>query len=282
MARGQVVHGQVARWQAVRRQAVTVRRMTDAFFEPLGDDRWRATVHTTGPWDARFQHGGPPSALLGREVERRSGRDDLVTTRVTVEILGAVPVGELVMSSRVSRPGRSVELVQAVLSAGGRDVARAEAWRVLRTTQEVASRDRPAPPLPPPAPPAPLGDWIDGYLSAVEWRFTTGAFGEVGPATAWARLLHPIVPDEAPTPLARVLAVADSGNGLSSELPITGWHFINPELTVHLHREAVGEWVCLDARTAVSPGGAGLATSVLSDEAGPLGVGAQSLLVAPR
>lgn len=256
--------------------------MTDAFYLPLGDDRWQATVHTTGPWDARFQHGGPPSALLGREVERRSGRDDLVTGRVTVEILGAVPVGELTMSSRVTRPGRSVELVQAVLTAAGRDVARAEAWRVLRTTESVASRDRPAPALPEPGPSPQLDGWIDGYLSAVEWRFAHGAFGRPGPSTAWARLLHPLVPDEEPTPLSRVLAVADSGNGLSSELPIDGWHFINPEVTVHLHREAVGEWVCLDARTAISPGGSGLATSVLSDQQGPLGVGAQSLLVAPR
>jgi len=254
----------------------------EAFFLPLGDDRWQATAHTTGPWDARFQHGGPPSALLAREVERRSGRDDMVTARVTVEILGAVPVGELVLSSRVTRPGRSVELVQAVLSAGGRDVARAEAWRVLRTTESVPSRDREAPALPATAPPVELGDWIDGYLSAVEWRFVTGRFGASGPSSAWARLRIPLVPGEEPSPLVRVMAVADSGNGVSSELSIKDWHFINPELTVHLHREAVGEWICLDARTAISPGGAGLATSVLSDVEGPVGVGAQSLLVAPR
>jgi hypothetical protein len=43
------------------------------------------------------------------------------------------------------------------------------------------------------------------------------------------------------------------------------WHFINPELTVHVHREALGEWVCLEAQTATSPGGVGLTTSVLSD-----------------
>ena len=57
---------------------------------------------------------------------------------------------------------------------------------------------------------------------------------------------------------------------------------INPELTVHLHREAVGEWICLDAQTRISTGGAGLATSVLSDLGGQVGVGAQSLLVNPR
>jgi hypothetical protein len=254
----------------------------DSFYVPLGDDRWSATTRTTGPWDPRFQHGGPPSALLGRAVERCSPRDDMVVARVTVEILGAVPVGELQQRARVTRPGRSVELVEAALSSGGRDVARAAAWRVRRTERSVPSR-APAPPaLPAEATTVLAEGWVDGYLSVVEWRFAAGSFGAPGPATAWTRLRHPLVPDEPNSPLTRVLSVADSGNGLSGELDVATWHFINPELTVHLHREAVGEWVCVDAATAVSAGGTGLATTVLSDLDGPLGVGAQSLLVAPR
>jgi len=244
-------------------------------------------VHTTGPWDAGAQHGGPPSALLGREMQRCQPRDDMIVARFTCEILGAIPVGEISVAARVTRPGRSVQLVEAIASAGGRDVARACAWRVLRTAAgPVAS---------PPAVPAtlpgegagepatgPRGGWVDGYLSAIEWRGVRGGFSEPGPATVWARMRYPLVPDEEPGPLERVLAIADSGNGVSRELDITSWHFINPELTVHLHREATGEWICLDARTVISAGGAGLATSVLSDLDGPVGVGAQSLLIAPR
>ena len=143
-------------------------------------------------------------------------------------------------------------------------------------------RPDPPPALPDRAIGAPPAGWIDGYLSAVEWRPVRGDFSEPGPATVWARLRYPLVPDEETGPLERVLAVADSGNGLSSELDVAQWLFINPELTVHLHREAVGEWVCLDAQTAISAGGAGLATSVLSDTQGRLGVGAQSLLVSRR
>ena len=254
----------------------------DSFFVPLGDDRWSATAHTTGPWDGRFQHGGPPSALLGRAVEHCAPRPDVVVARLTVELLGAVPVGELALRSRVARPGRSVELVEAVLSAGGRDVARASAWRVLRTTQSVPSRAPRPPALPEQSTSLQAEGWVDGYLSAVEWRFVEGQFGASGPATAWARLRHPLVPDEDNSPLTKVLAVADSGNGLSGELDLATWHFINPELTVHLHREVVGDWVCVEARTAISPGGAGLATTALHDLDGPVGVGAQSLLVAPR
>ncbi len=283
--------------------------MADSFYIPAGQDVWLATSHTTGPWDARAQHGGPPSALLGRAIQHCEPRGDMIIARFTCEILGAIPVGEIRVRDRLARPGRSVELLEAVASADGRDVARATAWRVLRTDgPHVAPRSAP-PALPeepsaspggipqapggtpqappgetPPGemPPAPASGWVDGYLSAIEWRPVRGHFTEPGPATVWARMRYPLVPGEETGPLERVLAVADSGNGVSSELDLRQWRFINPELTVHLHREAVGEWICLDARTVISTGGAGLATSVLSDADGPVGVGAQSLLIAPR
>ncbi|MBK5305645.1 MAG: thioesterase family protein [Frankiaceae bacterium] len=257
--------------------------MTESFFLPLGDGRWRATQHTTGPWDERFQHGGPPSALLGGVVEKLRPRDDVMVARMTVEILGPIPVGDLEVKADVVRPGRRVELVEAVLSADGRAVARARAWRVLRTdASPVPSQHRQAPPLPERARGVEAGGWIDGYLSAIEWRFDRGHFTERGPAAAWARTRVTVVPDEPLSPLQRVLVVADSGSGISSELDLRRWLFINPELTVHLHREPVGEWICVDASTTISPGGVGLATSVLSDVEGPVGVGAQTLLVARR
>jgi len=170
-----------------------------------------------------------------------------------------------------------------VLTAGGREVAWARAWRVLRTACPDAGPGlTPPPPLPEAGAPLPSGGWVDGYLSAIEWRAVRGAFGEPGPATVWARMRYPLVPGEEPSPLERVLAVADSGNGVSGELDLRRWLFINPELTVHLFREPAGEWICLDAQSNIAAGGAGLATSVLSDTGGPLGVGAQTLLVTSR
>jgi hypothetical protein len=257
--------------------------MANSFFVPLGGDRYQATVHTTGPWDARSQHGGPPSALLGRVMQQCEPRGEMMIARFTCEILRPIPVGELTVTARVARAGRSVELLESVASAGGREVARGSAWRVLRTAADPVAPREPAPTGPPDGPTlgAPDG-WVDGYLSAIDWRAVKGGFTEPGPATVWGRMRYPLVDGEEPSPLERVLIIADSGNGASWELPIDQWHFINPELTVHLHREAAGEWVCLDAHTAISPGGVGLATSTLSDTSGPIGVGAQSLLVALR
>ena len=101
--------------------------MSEAFYEPLGDGRFRSTAHTGGPWDPRVQHAGPPAALLGRALERCAPRDGFVLARLTFEILGPVPVAEVEVAAAVVRPGRSVELLEGELRAGGRagDDARA-------------------------------------------------------------------------------------------------------------------------------------------------------------
>ena len=117
---------------------------------------------------------------------------------------------------------------------------------------------------------------------AVEWRWVRGGWTDRGPATVWTRTRIAVVAGEEPTPRQRVMVVADSGNGASNVLDWARYLFINTELTVHFLREPVGEWVLLDARTELAEGGAGLATSVLSDRSGPVARGAQALLVARR
>jgi hypothetical protein len=255
--------------------------VTDAFFEPLGDGRFRATEHTGGPWDPALQHGGPPSALLARAAEQCDRAWPAHVARITVDILGPVPVGEVELSARVRRTGRSVELVEAELAAGGRTAMRASAWRIRAVETGLA----PTPDVPPPTRPGtaePIGDWAAGYLRAMEWHWVSGHFTVPGPAVVWARQRVPLVPDEEPTGVERILTLADSGNGISNTLDMSRWLFINPELTVHFAREPVGEWVCLDAVTTVTGAGTGLATSILYDDHGVVARGAQALLVGPR
>lgn len=254
------------------------------FYEPLGGGRYRSTVHTTGPWSPLTQHLGPPSALVVREMERLPSAAPMAIARVTVEILGPVPVGELSVTAAVDRPGRSVELLSGELSADGRVAVRARAWRIVRsdTSAVAAEIDQP---LPPPSEgrvmTRPEG-WGAGYLDIMEWRALKGALGEPGPATVWARQQVPLVGTETPTGVQRLLTVADSGNGVSNRLDPRKWLFINSELTVHVYREPVGEWIALDAATAIGPDGAGTAVSVLHDLSGAVGRGAQALLVRPQ
>src|ERR1700689_4641272 len=120
--------------------------MENSFYVPLGDDRWQATVHTTGPWDPRAQHGGPPSALLSRAMQRVHPRDDMIITRFTCEILRPIPVGEVTVIARRVRPGLTVALLEAARSSCGREVARATAWRVQRPEALPVAGGQPAPP----------------------------------------------------------------------------------------------------------------------------------------
>jgi hypothetical protein len=121
-----------------------------------------------------------------------------------------------------------------------------------------------------------------GYHTAMDYRFVEGAFTELGPAVVWLRMRQPLVEGEPASPLARVLVAADAGNGVSAALDYRRYVFINTELTVHLLREAAGEWICLDAVTRFGAPGLGLAESRLSDTGGQLGRTAQTLLVRPR
>jgi hypothetical protein len=252
-----------------------------SFFADLGGGRFAATEHTAGPWDPAFMHAGPPAALLGRALTRTAPRAGAFMARLTFEILGPVPVAEVALETRVLRPGRSVELLEGTLSAGGRAVMLARAWRVTAAPVSAGHGSPPAPlpDSPAAAPPALAGF---GYGEAVELRFAAGGWDEFGPATVWTRLRVPLLAGEEPSGMERVLAVADSGNGVSAVLALGDWMYINTELTVHFRRAPRGEWICLDARTGIDEGGAGLATSVLSDADGPVAHGAQSLLVAPR
>jgi hypothetical protein len=256
-----------------------------SFYEPVGENAFAATPHTQGPWVPGQQHAGPPSALLARAIERVpstvAGRAQVV--RLTVEILGAVPVTEIRTRAQVVRPGRSVELVEAELLVGERPVVKARAWRV-----RTAPLDLTLPP-PAPAPPLPAGEttfaqsmWQVGYLKALEWRFAEGHFEEPGPAVVWARQRVSLVSGEEPSGLQRLLVLADSGNGVSGLIDSDEWLFINTELTVHLHRQPAGEWMCMNARTTLDPSGVGLAETELFDRDGRVGRGAQALLVGRR
>lgn len=123
-------------------------------------------------------------------------------------------------------------------------------------------------------------DWGGGYLRSIEWGWAEGAFEEPGPATAWSRCRYPLVEGVALLPVERVLLVADSGSGLSAVVPPGDLIFVNTDLTVHLTRPPGRELVWMRSQSFLDPDGVGLATTVLGDTEGQIGVAAQSLFVA--
>jgi hypothetical protein len=261
-----------------------------SLFEPVEGGAWLPTAWSRGPWSPDALHGGPVAALLAGALEHagdEAAKGPMQAARLSVELLRPVPVAPLALRATVTRPGRKVQLVDATLgTADGTEVATARLVRVhdVAVAAPVTHDDRGAPP-PPTAPASPMEHRIPypGFHShGVEHRFVRGSFAEPGPAVDWIRLRVPVTPDAHPSPLQRVAAAADFGNGISRVTDFDAMLFINPDLTIHLHRPAVGEWVCIDAVTWMEQRGLALAESRLWDERGPIGRSLQSLLIDER
>jgi hypothetical protein len=258
--------------------------MAEAVFIARGD-RYVATELARGPWNPDAQHGGAPAALLMRAFERLDGDPELTVARVTYELLRPVPLGELELRTEMIRPGQRVQLLEGSLFApDGTQVVRARALKVRRAgVERVSGTDS----LPAPPEQGVLSDFNQhGYTmfggDAMELRFVSGAFSQAGPATAWFRLRTELVAGEPPSPLQRLAAAADFPNGIGSNLPWDEYVFINPDLTLYVEREPVGEWICLQAEMRVRERGVGFAEAVLYDTEGRVGRSLQALLVTRR
>jgi hypothetical protein len=259
--------------------------VTDAIYLPEGPGRFAPTELARGPWDPAAQHGGAPAALLARAVEGVASEIPMALVRLTFEFLRPVPLARLEVRTRILRPGRRVQLVEGTMHADDEEVARVTALRIRR-------EDVPGPP--PAADAAPAGPEASTLLeapserptsfawNAMEIRFARGSFWEVGPSFAWFRLRCPLVAGEAPSPLQRLAAAGDFGNGIATAVSWRTHVFINPDLTLYVERLPAGEWVALDAITRVDGDGTGVSDSVLFDEGGRVGRAQQALYVAER
>lgn len=279
----------------------TIAAMSESLFTRVGADRYRATEASRGPWDPNALHGGPVAVLsahVAEEALRSSGSPAQHPVRLTLDLERPVPLTPLRVDARVVRPGRKVQVAEvAIFDDTDRRLARATVL-ALRTAEITLDPDRPQPPdatLPsrpaqatatstegapremadPTAPPA-------FHSHATEHRFVRGTFFDTGPSTDWIRLTLPVLPDTPISPLQRVAGACDFMNGISAAVPWEAWTFINPDLTITLHRLPEGEWIGLDAGTRVESTGIGNAEADVFDERGRIGHAVQTLLIDPR
>jgi Thioesterase-like superfamily len=256
-------------------------------------ERFVATEHARGPWDPRALHGGAAAALLTAAFERLQPGAEMAIARLGFELLRPIPFAPLSLSLAIVRRGRRVQELAGELRCEERTIVRASALRVQPVPTGLPDPDDRAAraawtqrPMPPPQEGMPVRFALDGEptsfaATAMEMRWLSEP-GKPGPGRVWMRLRHPLLAGEPLSPLARLAATADFGNGISAALPFERFLFINADLTVHLWRRPRGEWIGLDARTLLHGGSGGLAESVLHDLDGPVGRAFQSLVVEPR
>ncbi|MGP4109859.1 thioesterase family protein [Streptomyces sp. 4N509B] len=257
-----------------------------SYFERIDENRYKPTAHAGGAWDPAEMHFSPLGGLVVHAVERflaaREGGDaGLVLSRISYDILGRLALDECEIRVEAVRPGRTIELLEAVVSIAGRPAVRARAWLLAPwDTAAVAGGGDERLPSPDDLGPSPLTTvWPGGYVSSLDVRPLRPPLP--GRATVWVASPLALVAGEAVSPLASFVALVDTANGVATRQPPTVWMYPNVDLTVHLHRQPEGGWVGLDTTVVFGPTGQGITSSVLHDLAGPVGHAQQMLTVRP-
>ena len=260
-----------------------------AYFTRTGPHTFAPSSHTSGAWSESEQHISPMGGLIVHELEAHAAARDghsrpsgsLAISRLSMDILGVLPVEEFDVHVEVVRPGRTVELLEATVTSGDRPAVRARAWRLATgDTQEVAGGEGPALPAPQTLQPWPMTSlWPGGYIASLDVRPTTPP--APGRATAWVHTPLQLLAGEQSSDLARFIALVDTANGIAVRRSPQEWMFPNVDLTIHLHRQPAGDWVGLDTTVIFGAAGHGLTSTVLHDSLGPVGRAEQALTIRP-
>lgn len=256
-----------------------------SYFRQLSATEFEPTEHVGGAWNAEEQHVAPVLGLLAHIIEAdhaaRRAEASLVLARANYDILGVIPMASFEVTTRVVRPGRTIELVEATLSQGGRAALTLRAWMLQAgDTADLAGTSLASMP-----PRAELDRWAmdtgwqGGAIRSAE--FLHRDFGP-GRAQSWLRPLVPLLADESISARARMLGALDFANGIAIRVSPDELLYPNVDLTASVIREPQGEWIGLDTSVSFGPDGIGLTESVLSDEVGPLGTSSQTLTLRRR
>jgi hypothetical protein len=252
-----------------------------AFYLPA-EGCFESTALTSGPWDPRLQHAGPPSALLARAAEDLLD-PDWHLARFTVDLYRPAPVAPVRTRAELTRRGRRVCHSHVILTdLDGRELFAARGVHLHREPIAGLPTLQTAPPAVPPedCPPLqlPFPPERVGYHTAMDVRRSIGRFRS-GPVEAWFRMRVPLVAGTPTRPVERVLVAADAGSGISPVLDWSVYGFVNADLTVVLDRHLLGEWVGLDARTDLGPEGVGTTHAIVRDGGGRFGHSLQTLVL---
>jgi hypothetical protein len=221
----------------------------------------------------------PVAGILAHVLEAFEARPGLRIARISYEILGLIPDGEFEIVTSIVRPGRTIELVQAELVAGGRVAVCATAWRlqISDTADVLGVVDPRMPALEHAGAPVNLSQWPGGYIQSIEARALPNH--AAGSGRVWLRTPYPLLATEPVSDFARLAGLVDTSNGIATRVTPGegGYAFPNVDLQVHLYRVPTGEWLGLENSVNFGADGVGLTSTVLHDATGPFGRAEQIL-----
>ena len=263
-------------------------RVAQHFFDSEGH-AFIPTAAAHGYWQKNTLSGSAAASLLGFVIERDFCAPDRVPVRLSIDMVRMPPAAPLSVETEVLHESGRLRLVEARLMAEGRLQTRALCQIVRQDTQPTN------PVWQSPAWPAPHPDTLPATR---HWRWdlravpdghprfsrqspiggsadhgNTPVLGKLAPASArqaWVRVATQIVAGHPLSRFGMLVTTADFASPLthSSEF---GIDFVNTDLTIHLHRLPLGDWLGYELIGHSSKDGIGVGQAALHDLTGPLG-----------
>ena len=223
----------------------------------------------------------PATGVMCAELEAFMPREDLRIGRVGLDILGLIPLQPFSISTKVLRPGKTIELIEATMVADGRACIVARAWRMqISDTRAIAgTEDRDI------KRPEELADWTGmkqwagGFIESMQ--FKADAEHRAGKGVVWMNNDLEMVEGQTTSSFVHLLGMVDTANGIVPRAKPGEWAFPNLDLHIDLLRLPQGKWLGLDTCQQYGSDGIGLTSSVLHDELGVFGRSEQILTLRP-
>jgi len=254
------------------------------YFRQIDARTFVPTAHVGGAWNVAEQHVAPAIGLLVHAVEvdhRTRHPSPLQIARLSYDIWGTIPMEAVTIDINVLRPGRTIELVEARLCHDGRPAIVLRAWLTRAyDSHDVAAVNFATMP-PPDAIPAwnPSSIWAGGLIASTQVRRQEE---HPGRARCWIRSHTALIEQKDVSATARTMGLVDVANGLTPLGSPQDIAFPNLDLTAHILRAPIGEWLGLDISVASGATGIGLTHSIMHDIDGPFGAMSQCLTVRPK
>ncbi|PAT62912.1 thioesterase family protein [Psychrobacter sp. JB193] len=247
---------------------------------------YQPTKHAQGAWNEHEQHMAPATGVLTAELNGYAPQDNMRIARISLDILGLIPLDDFTITTRCIRPGKTIELIEAVMSSRGRDAIIARAWRLMtQDTSEIAGIEDQQSAHKPEDLSAWDGmkGWPGGFIESV--RLVTDTQRRPGRGMIWitndVEMVEGIPTDD----LVHLLGMVDTANGVVPRVGLglskLEWMFPNTDLQIHMHRKPQGRWLGIDAVQQYGDDGIGLTSAILHDTQGPFGRSEQILTIRP-
>lgn len=240
---------------------------------------YEPTMHAQGVWNPNEQHMAPATGVICNELEQFMPRSELRFARINLDIWGMIRFAPFTIETRLLRPGRTIELVEARMLSEGQTCIVAHAWRLQTsdTSSVTGLEEQPIPDHEQMGEWQAFSAWGGGYINSLQVK--SNVERRPGHGVVWMKNELEMVEGQPTSAFVRLMGMVDTANGVAARTKPGAWVFPNVDLNINLLRMPQGRWLGFETRQQYGDDGIGLTSSVLHDELGAFGRSEQTLTI---